>query len=218
VQNTYSLDSDLRQTITRTTSPLSRPFTFEDTTSSVVSCDQCGVKFTGRWQTGNLSRHVRLKHKEVGGASYTCQVDGCLRSFQRQDARLKHERKKHPELHHSTERPRHRTELHPRVDSSYENTPSLTAQSCRNHAHPLAQSLLAEYDNKKTISTYPRQDPTSDLVVSLPPAAWRTFNKLRATLDADQWACRCDLLFSRWATIAQNLKLRRSVYSIRKYQ
>jgi uncharacterized Zn-finger protein len=53
--------------------------------------------FTGKYRRGNLQRHMRLKHgQEV--REYACEVKRCGKTFMRQDARLKHYRKKHPRL------------------------------------------------------------------------------------------------------------------------
>jgi hypothetical protein len=57
----------------------------------------CNATFTGRWARSHFRRHVRMKHKD-GGRQYSCEVTGCESVFERQDARLKHYRKHHPDL------------------------------------------------------------------------------------------------------------------------
>lgn len=45
-----------------------------------------------------MLRHLRLRHDPRGDEnSYKCEVDTCGKTFKRQDARLKHWRKQHPE-------------------------------------------------------------------------------------------------------------------------
>ncbi|KAH7085719.1 hypothetical protein BKA63DRAFT_24887 [Paraphoma chrysanthemicola] len=84
------------------------------TSSHVPAClqcteDGCGREFHGEYRRGNLYRHLRLKHGEKV-REYRCEVDGCNKSFQRQDARLKHYRNRHLDLHVSPaqRRPRSR--------------------------------------------------------------------------------------------------------------
>ncbi|KAF2632222.1 hypothetical protein BU25DRAFT_417948 [Macroventuria anomochaeta] len=56
----------------------------------------CAAEFNGIYRQGNIARHKRLLHQ--GHAGYMCEVQSCSRNFRRQDARLKHYRKHHPEL------------------------------------------------------------------------------------------------------------------------
>lgn len=59
-------------------------------------CEICGAKFTGRYARGNCSRHVRLLHSEKPAqpsSDLVCRV--CHKRFKRQDARRKHEWRKH---------------------------------------------------------------------------------------------------------------------------
>jgi hypothetical protein len=79
-----------------------------ETPSSVpdtVYCpyERCTRSFTGKHRRGALHRHVRLKHiirnsgqKEI--RRLLCQVQGCGKDYMRQDALLKHQCSKHPEL------------------------------------------------------------------------------------------------------------------------
>jgi uncharacterized Zn-finger protein len=67
--------------------------------------------FTGKYRRGNLQRHMRLKHPKGQSADknekeYSCEARGCSNVFKRQDARLKHIRTKHPELHIAAAVPR----------------------------------------------------------------------------------------------------------------
>ena len=47
-----------------------------------------------------MSRHIRTKHGAPGGVAreYPCSKQGCGKIFRRNDAKLNHERKEHPEL------------------------------------------------------------------------------------------------------------------------
>ncbi|KAH7095371.1 hypothetical protein FB567DRAFT_27926 [Paraphoma chrysanthemicola] len=65
----------------------------------ILECPQwsCHVRFTGKYRQGNLQRHLRLKHGSTERL-YLCEQGGCEKRFKRQDARLKHYRKKHPML------------------------------------------------------------------------------------------------------------------------
>lgn len=71
----------------RTTSPGPDP----------IFCPICGNRYSGEYRRGNLSRHVRQKHGEVM-QSYPCEDPDCTKTFCRQDARLKHYRRRHPHL------------------------------------------------------------------------------------------------------------------------
>ncbi|KAF1950467.1 hypothetical protein CC80DRAFT_227461 [Byssothecium circinans] len=55
----------------------------------------CDAKFSGEYRKGNLARHIRLRHA-ADGRIYPCA--GCTKKFNRQDARLKHYRRRHPHL------------------------------------------------------------------------------------------------------------------------
>lgn len=65
---------------------------------SRISCntDGCIAFFSGIYRKGNLARHKRLKHK--GPVVYECEDLLCDRVFKRQDARVKHYRRWHPQL------------------------------------------------------------------------------------------------------------------------
>ncbi|KAH7414198.1 hypothetical protein DE146DRAFT_627263 [Phaeosphaeria sp. MPI-PUGE-AT-0046c] len=72
-------------------------------TEPSVQCEHegCFQIFTGNHRRGTMHRHMRLKHsgnQNESGKKFFCEVLDCDKSFSRQDARLKHLRKKHPEL------------------------------------------------------------------------------------------------------------------------
>ena len=64
----------------------------------IMYCEipDCRQPFTGLYRRGNLGRHRRLVHGT--GKPYVCEDGTCAKEFRRQDARLKHYRKYHPEL------------------------------------------------------------------------------------------------------------------------
>lgn len=80
-------------------SSLSLPFS---SVQNVLLCQHPGCRstFKGKYQRGTLQRHVRMKHGKHGeeGMLYPCEIDRCKNTFCRQDSRLKHYRKHHPEL------------------------------------------------------------------------------------------------------------------------
>ncbi|OCK91422.1 uncharacterized protein K441DRAFT_575042, partial [Cenococcum geophilum 1.58] len=57
-------------------------------------------EFTGSSRKGNMSRHIRTKHGAPSSSAqeYPCSKQGCGKTFRRNDAKLNHERKEHPEL------------------------------------------------------------------------------------------------------------------------
>jgi hypothetical protein len=81
------------------------PSIYSETSSScpeTMYCQHkgCTVGFTGKHRRGTLHRHMRLKHGGAleHGRLYACQAQGCGKDYKRQDALLKHQRHKHPEL------------------------------------------------------------------------------------------------------------------------
>lgn len=66
----------------------------------VLHCPEygCTATYHGKHRRGTLNRHRRSKHGADGAKQYCCEESSCLRIFQRQDARLKHHRKRHPHL------------------------------------------------------------------------------------------------------------------------
>ncbi|KAF2632224.1 hypothetical protein BU25DRAFT_144460 [Macroventuria anomochaeta] len=61
-----------------------------------IQCRVCGKEYSGKFRVGNLARHKRYKHN--GAVVLGCLDRSCNKVFKRQDARLKHVRKHHPEL------------------------------------------------------------------------------------------------------------------------
>ncbi|ORY09638.1 hypothetical protein BCR34DRAFT_366481 [Clohesyomyces aquaticus] len=64
-----------------------------------LACPHCGIKFHGKYGRTNLARHKHQKHKFPGSEKQPyCSCSICGNPFNRSDALLKHERKKHPQL------------------------------------------------------------------------------------------------------------------------
>jgi len=68
-----------------------------------VPCSLCPDKlFTGVWAQRNLNRHLEAVHAPYsshdGVKHFRCSMGECSRTFRRNDARLVHERRSHPEL------------------------------------------------------------------------------------------------------------------------
>ncbi|KAF2024297.1 hypothetical protein EK21DRAFT_117891 [Setomelanomma holmii] len=57
----------------------------------------CTAKYTGLYRKSNFARHLRLKHRGSETTTFACEELSCDRIFQRQDARLQHYRKQHPD-------------------------------------------------------------------------------------------------------------------------
>ncbi|KAF1829410.1 hypothetical protein BDW02DRAFT_583714 [Decorospora gaudefroyi] len=91
---------------------------------STICCGQCHVQFTGTYRRGNLARHVRHKHAQLK-RDVVCTVDGCNKTFARQDARLKHARRHHPGLQADPVHRRQGYESHTMTSRShqYKDTP-----------------------------------------------------------------------------------------------
>jgi hypothetical protein len=66
----------------------------------VLTCvhGECAMVFTGRHRRGSLQRHMRLKHQSIEERQFSCEFEHCGKIFKRQDARLKHYRKRHADL------------------------------------------------------------------------------------------------------------------------
>lgn len=69
--------------------------------SEVLYCSVigCTKEFRGKNRRGSRSRHLRLKHLDgQEERAYHCEVPGCSKVYCRQDARLKHYRKRHGDV------------------------------------------------------------------------------------------------------------------------
>ncbi|KAH7080056.1 hypothetical protein BKA63DRAFT_234187 [Paraphoma chrysanthemicola] len=78
----------------------------------ITTCDYCKVTFTGRYGRGNCARHIRQQHSgRVTQLDSGCLCRVCKKQFNRQDARRKHEWKKH-RLHDTRPLPRRQAAEH----------------------------------------------------------------------------------------------------------
>jgi len=71
--------------------------TSSSSVADVLHCASCTATFAGVYRAGNYGRHRRQKH-DVRAKEWVCEASGCGQVFQRSDARLKHQRRRHPEL------------------------------------------------------------------------------------------------------------------------
>jgi hypothetical protein len=62
----------------------------------ILQCSTCEATFKGRYRKGNLTRH-RRHHHGSNETVFPCEMASCTRMFKRQDARLKHYRRHHPQ-------------------------------------------------------------------------------------------------------------------------
>ncbi|KAF2123534.1 hypothetical protein P153DRAFT_161831 [Dothidotthia symphoricarpi CBS 119687] len=147
-----------------------------------IQCGQCDVRFTGKYRRGNLARHVRHKHSESRGGPYTCSANGCSKVYRRQDAKLKHERQRHAELHCPQEQSRHSlpirqgsfiSSIHQVIDSNEQSKP------------PFQGETLAQ---------------TAQVV----------FSQLYTKLDYDDYTRFCDAFLAHWEAIVQELRNKNS--------
>ncbi|KAL6702590.1 hypothetical protein ACN47E_001320 [Coniothyrium glycines] len=81
--------------------------------SDTLLCEICPAEFTGKYRKGNMGRHLKVLH---GARQYPCEDDNCEKSFARQDARLKHYRKRHTHLASGPAIPRSSATNRPQVD------------------------------------------------------------------------------------------------------
>jgi hypothetical protein len=110
---------------------------------NTTPCPQCSERFTGTYKRGNLARHMKHTHGGEGGSSYPCTAKECSKVFKRADARLKHARKQHPELHLPPVQKRHGTEQYSR--ESYNTGNILKVNTLMEvHGHDESHKSLAE--------------------------------------------------------------------------
>jgi hypothetical protein len=67
------------------------------TESEAVRCKSCTAVFRGVYARGNYRRHRRQKHT-IHRLEYVCEDSSCSKRFGRGDARLKHYRRRHPDI------------------------------------------------------------------------------------------------------------------------
>ncbi|KAH7390972.1 hypothetical protein DE146DRAFT_150765 [Phaeosphaeria sp. MPI-PUGE-AT-0046c] len=167
--------------------------------SGLTTCNQCGAEFSGRYQRGNCARHVRQQHseKEVQ-VSMDCVCRVCKQEFKRQDARRKHEWKKH----------------------GLEDTKPLSRRPFLPR-RPLAQdssSHAGTYDTPSeegTLTCPPttKGQNTVEARYCVPDPSYRAYEKFstaRKHLDNEQYNIFCDVVLARGKYIVERLRSGRS--------
>jgi hypothetical protein len=164
-----------------------------------IACGQCGQTFTGVYRRGNLKRHMRQKHEEQ--IQYTCTVEGCSKVFLRQDAKLKHIRKKHPELHPFPVQRRLGTEQYPSISNTYEDV-----RVRRDLNYDVGQWLQPKQDLSRIPMDISQLEGNAFFgVEEMPRTAQIFFSALQAKFDPATYSCICDSFFTRWETIVEHL-------------
>lgn len=176
--------------------PTRSPNRTSDTNAS--QCQQCDRKFTGAYQRGNLARHVRQKHTGANCGLLTCIAEGCFKTFQRPDARLKHARRQHPEL-----------ALQPA--SRREHAVSSSQADSDQNLNYVGHWLQAEqgFINSHALSAQHLVDPSA--AVEGLRAAKSVFSTLQLKLDPGTYSHVRNSFFARWESVIQRLKDDRSV-------
>jgi hypothetical protein len=158
-------------------------------------CAQCGQHFTGAYRAGNLGRHTRLKHASTERNLYEC--TGCSKVFQRQDARLKHARRRHPEL------------CLPPVQRRQSTEPSSMTSSIDDTVHK-AHDLdynVGQWLQPNNILAGNHVHEPEDEGASI---AQYVVTAVEASLHPNDYLRGCDSFFTRWESIVQQLLEKRS--------
>ena len=134
---------------------------------------------------------------------YACRAGDCRKEFNRQDARLKHERNTHPRLCRPASQPRFRRHIDTSAADFMKEEPASTALGAQFLAsRSLEDSSINVEDNNDVFA----EGADHDAVSNLPVAAWKTFYEIHARLDPAKYSQLCNRLFTRWAALAQALK------------
>jgi hypothetical protein len=175
--------------------------------NNVTRCRQCARDFTGKYGVGNCARHVRLKHAGADNALYKCNASDCHKIYQRQDARLKHERRKHPELHLSPAMTRRGTEHQPTISSAHKN--SAVAQDLN---YDVGRWLTTD---QAPVGSHTYRDQELFLCTDrIPYAAHSTITALQAELSPSDYLRAFDAFFVRWQCIVQQLLQKKYVVQL----
>lgn len=132
---------------------------------------------------------------------YVCRAGDCRKEFNRQDARLKHERNTHPRLCHPASQLRFRRNIKTPTADFVKEEPASIAPGVHS-LRSLEDSSINVDDNDDVFAEGAGHDPVSNLSV----AAWKTFYEIHAGLDSAKYSQLCNRLFTRWAALAQALK------------
>jgi hypothetical protein len=144
-----------------------------------LQCPRCGKTFTGRYRRGTLHRHQRLKHCPTDNVEYPCAM--CQKTYKRQDARLKHYRRCHPDFAGSALAKSRGKQL--RTDMTKDSAASSLEQSVSQSGSGSQQFLVGSAKASSRIisdqsvglqgSLYPGQ-------ISVAPDAWTDLDPYRA--------------------------------------
>jgi hypothetical protein len=165
------------------------------TQKDTTICAQCGQHFTGAYRAGNLGRHTRQKHASTDRSLYDC--TGCSKVFQRQDARLKHARRRHPELFLPPVQRRQSTEQYS-MTSSIDDTVHI--------AHDLDYNV-GQWSQPNNILADNHVHEPEDEGTSV---AQYVVTAVEASLHPTDYLRGCDSFFTRWESIVQQLLEKRS--------
>ena len=170
-----------------------------------ISCGECGKEYTGKHSRGNLARHERHKHGERKEAPYLCLVQGCRSVFERSDARLKHTRRRHPELGQPPVQRQQGTEFD--GSSASIRTHAAVPQDLAYNVGQLGQWLSAEQRHSRNhMPAVQHEADTSDGVGQLPSAAKCVLSTLRTNLEFAKYVRARNAFFARWDGIVQQLQ------------
>lgn len=173
--------------------PISQRFS-----NNVTTCRQCAQDFTGKYGAGNCARHFRLKHAGEDNTLYKCNASNCDKVYRRKDARLKHERRKHPELHLSPALARRGIDHHPTISSARHN-----AAIVHDLSYNVGQWLPTDHASVGS-QTCKEQDPCT-LVERTHHAAHYIITTLQEELHPGDYLRSFDAFFIRWECIVQQM-------------
>ncbi|KAL5117281.1 hypothetical protein ACEQ8H_004840 [Pleosporales sp. CAS-2024a] len=156
-----------------------------------TTCEQCGTKFTGRYARGNCSRHVRQLHSAKPSrpnSDLICRL--CGKEFKRQDAKRKHEWRKH---HCVDTKPIPRR---PQGGSTYQASHTSVYKMEGDHETATCATALAE-------------DPSTTIQYHLPAMTHRAyceFATARASLSNEHYNLFCQAVLNLCTRIVEALK------------
>ncbi|KAH8728366.1 hypothetical protein GQ44DRAFT_724374 [Phaeosphaeriaceae sp. PMI808] len=170
------------------------------TVGDITTCPHCNAPFSGRYGRGNCSRHIRQHHSGITtqlNPGCICRI--CKKSFKRQDARRKHEWKRH-ELHDTKPRPRRQIgtqDYEPSHAGTYETQ---SDQGTLTYTHPLLEDVTGDIHYR---------------IPSTPHQAHEVFAKANAELNDKMFDLYCQIFLARCGQIVEDLQYRESnLYNI----
>ena len=159
----------------------------------VTTCVHCGAQFSGRYRRGNCSRHVRQQHSgKSAQLSSDCICRVCKKRFNRQDARRKHEWKKH-QLQDTRPFPRQQA-----AAQDYEAS------------HTGTYDTYSEQGTLTCTRTLPKKSTAHTPYMIL---AHNAFAVAKAELSDESYVIYCDAFLDCCARIVEELQNKQSVLS-----